>query len=467
MTNAKYHIEKAKSGRATCKKCKLKIGKGEIRIGETRKGEDFDMVSWKHAKCFTMGRKLVASTSPPLTVEKFLEDVIGDPDNLLEDEDMFKTVLGDMLDAKSSGVGKRKRALVRDVTDGDTGIMDVAREIYAKLKKSQRIEPKKKRKKRNDDGEEEEDTSEDATEAIRNEVQSLSDSDRKIVEYFIFYNDMTSDELKSFLRWNFQMLSGTKDILVERCVDGEQNGRLGTCPTCEGGRIKLREGAEKVYCNGYYDEDVGSRISCFYEDDVVNAARELPWFMEEPSEEVIEAITTARKNPNLAKNESAVEESSSSFANLALDLKSKVGVKKAASQILEICRAKNVDLPDDEKKATVRIGRILVQNKSIISGKEIFKIIVSEFGLKQSKEEKFKAKKSAGEGCEVAENGPLFLAIKELSDLYFKAIYFYRREIQMPEIHTEECLRQFELFPSRLLQIMQRVSVRERRKLQA
>mmetsp|Transcript_1439 Transcript_1439/g.3002 ORF Transcript_1439/g.3002 Transcript_1439/m.3002 type:complete len:190 (+) Transcript_1439:1219-1788(+) len=189
--------------------------------------------------------------------------------------------------------------------------------------------------------------------------------------------------------------------------------------------------------------------------------------MEEPSEEVIEAITTARKNPNLAKNESAVEESSSSFANLALDLKSKVGVKKAASQILEICRAKNVDLPDDEKKATVRIGRILVQNKSIISGKEIFKIIVSEFGLKQSKEEKFKAKKSAGEGCEVAENGPLFLAIKELSDLYFKAIYFYRREIQMPEIHTEECLRQFELFPSRLLQIMQRVSVRERRKLQA
>mmetsp|Transcript_1437 Transcript_1437/g.2997 ORF Transcript_1437/g.2997 Transcript_1437/m.2997 type:complete len:145 (+) Transcript_1437:1219-1653(+) len=142
--------------------------------------------------------------------------------------------------------------------------------------------------------------------------------------------------------------------------------------------------------------------------------------MEEPSEEVIEAITTARKNPNLAKNESAVEESSSSFANLALDLKSKVGVKKAASQILEICRAKNVDLPDDEKKATVRIGRILVQNKSIISGKEIFKIIVSEFGLKQSKEEKFKAKKSAGEGCEVAENGPLFLAIKELSDLYFK-----------------------------------------------
>ena len=40
-----YSIENSKSARAACKKCKIKIGKGELRIGVSTevKGEDYSM----------------------------------------------------------------------------------------------------------------------------------------------------------------------------------------------------------------------------------------------------------------------------------------------------------------------------------------------------------------------------------------------------------------------------------------
>jgi hypothetical protein len=40
-----YHIEKAKSGRAKCKKCKVPIAKDELRIGASSEveGQDYQM----------------------------------------------------------------------------------------------------------------------------------------------------------------------------------------------------------------------------------------------------------------------------------------------------------------------------------------------------------------------------------------------------------------------------------------
>ena len=38
MSETTYSIENAKSGRASCKKCKEKIGKGEIRLGVSAPG---------------------------------------------------------------------------------------------------------------------------------------------------------------------------------------------------------------------------------------------------------------------------------------------------------------------------------------------------------------------------------------------------------------------------------------------
>jgi hypothetical protein len=51
-------LEYSKSGRATCKGCKFKIDKDEIRIGIITEGPgDYEMCSWKHIHCFSLKRK--------------------------------------------------------------------------------------------------------------------------------------------------------------------------------------------------------------------------------------------------------------------------------------------------------------------------------------------------------------------------------------------------------------------------
>jgi len=421
-SSVKYHIERAKSGRAACKKCKSKIGKGELRIGETRKkpGTDFDMVTWKKTGCFTMGRKLTASTNPPLTIETFLETVLDDPDGVMDDSDVFTKVKEDLEDAADSKKGGKKRAPEGE-SGGAIGIMGVAKDLYARAKEAAAAEgkPKKKRKKMDDDDDDGGDDGDAVRDALVAEMEALSESDREFVTLYAFYNDMTGDGLKSILRWNGQMLAGTKNILVERCIDGNINGRLGTCPTCGQGQVKLKDTGKEVYCNGFYDEDIGARISCFYTDSVENAPRENPWFTEEPSEEVKEEMKSKKKDPNRTKKENAVEESNAAVENLQFDLKSKAGIKAAASELLKVCREQNVDLPSEERKALTKVGQLILQNKDK-NEKELFKIMVDEFGLKKSTKDVEKVKKVASDGCTVSANGSLFLAFKELGDLYFK-----------------------------------------------
>ena len=41
-------------------------------------------------------------------------------------------------------------------------------------------------------------------------------------EVYMLYKKMSLDELKDHLRWNRQLLKGTKSDLVKRCVDGHK-----------------------------------------------------------------------------------------------------------------------------------------------------------------------------------------------------------------------------------------------------
>lgn len=60
---ATYNAEPAKSGRSSCKKCKEKIEKDELRIGTNRTtADDIVMTSWVHAKCFTLPKKSSVET---------------------------------------------------------------------------------------------------------------------------------------------------------------------------------------------------------------------------------------------------------------------------------------------------------------------------------------------------------------------------------------------------------------------
>ena len=63
---ASYSVEYAKSNRATCKGCKVKIDKDTLRVGTTVPGPgDYDMTSWRHLAC---QKKPAALTSPTALV---------------------------------------------------------------------------------------------------------------------------------------------------------------------------------------------------------------------------------------------------------------------------------------------------------------------------------------------------------------------------------------------------------------
>ena len=71
-------IERAKSGRAKCRKCREKIEKDEFRFGYEVSGEFGDTIQWYHLKC--------AAEKIPVDFESTLKDFSGqipDRDELL------------------------------------------------------------------------------------------------------------------------------------------------------------------------------------------------------------------------------------------------------------------------------------------------------------------------------------------------------------------------------------------------
>ena len=69
----------------------------------------------------------------------------------------------------------------------------------------------------------------------------ISETDRAKAEILGMFSSKKVDELKDILRWNKQIVGGNKDTLLARIIDAKLNGRLGRCPSCLRGRIKLTE----------------------------------------------------------------------------------------------------------------------------------------------------------------------------------------------------------------------------------
>lgn len=88
------------------------------------------------------------------------------------------------------------------------------------------------------------------------------------------YSAMSVTELKEVLRANEQMLSGTKDQLLQRCVDGEMRGGLPLCPTCHAGRLHFDDGV--YHCPGYFDNDAKAVVRC---DFTATKVQRNPWSM--------------------------------------------------------------------------------------------------------------------------------------------------------------------------------------------
>lgn len=144
----KYVVEFAKSGRSACKKCKLNIEKDAIRIGVEKDNGEFVATSWYHVGCFKIPKN--SSVEEILAVLEGFHDI--DADKQLKIHEALTSSAASITGAKRgpSGASKDKS-------------------------------PQK--------------------------TSSPVDSQDEV---YNLYNKMHIDALKDHLRWNNQVLKGTK-----------------------------------------------------------------------------------------------------------------------------------------------------------------------------------------------------------------------------------------------------------------
>lgn len=78
------------------------------------------------------------------------------------------------------------------------------------------------------------------------------------------------DELKAILLRNGQSVTGSVQVLQTRVADGEANGKLGLCPRCNGGKLKIStKNSRFVYCS--------RKTLCGFQCATLSAPRAGPW----------------------------------------------------------------------------------------------------------------------------------------------------------------------------------------------
>lgn len=97
-------------------------------------------------------------------------------------------------------------------------------------------------------------------------------------ELYGTYHKQKLDELKDVLRWNGQTLTGTKDVVLYKIIDGATHGRLAPCPL-DGGRLKFNADCSEITCNGTFDEATQTRLDCAYKASPDDAPRVQPWYV--------------------------------------------------------------------------------------------------------------------------------------------------------------------------------------------
>lgn len=216
-----------------------------------------------------------------------------------------------------------------------------------------------------------------------------------------------------------------------RCIDGHAHGRLARCPTCFKGKLWLKDedGGQTVICKGYFDEDIQQRIPCHYSVPNATAPRLLPWYPEEPSEEEIEAMkeVTLKHEALAGGGGGGGGDLPQELIDAAEDLDWPIdNAKEAAQAMLELCTSGSttVDLPQDEKRARIAIGKLIIGLRASnpdATAVETLEAIAKEFGMAAAKEEaKGKQKSALAGSCACPANAAVVQAFQELGDLYFK-----------------------------------------------
>lgn len=187
-------------------------------------GTDFSTTFFYHPACFVIPKKLKCTNA-----RDFLQNVVEDNDDILNPDRLEELVAALETSATAAASATKKKKDAKD---------DILTEIRAAYEKSH-------------DG-----TDEPATKKAKDPLA-------RAVDLYGKHHSKTLDQLKDYLRYNKQVLGGTKPFVLFKVIDGEENGRLGVCPLCQG-RLKFETNSKTVVCSGQFDETTQTRIPCTF-----------------------------------------------------------------------------------------------------------------------------------------------------------------------------------------------------------
>ena len=359
MSQTTYCIETAKSGRSTCKTCKEKIAKDELRIGKESPGpsDGFAMTSWYHAKCFVIPPKALKGVTP----EEFVDDMLRD--NSESGEDILPARRDEVVALVAEKPPKKKKS-----EDGGDSFI-------AKLKREYEVM-----------------TADGGGDDEEPKAKKAKSSDQRALELYGEYHKHTLPGLKEILDFNRQTKTGTKAVILHKVIDGALNGRLGRCTVC-GGRLKMNDDCTKVACLGNFDEEHQTHIPCAVTYKLEEAPRYQPWFTDDPTEEEkeemdrLEAVAKGEDVAAAAADAADVDPNSDlgkllkEAEGVEIDVAGKAAIQATAAKIMEVLEANgNLDLPEDGLK--MKIGKGLMANKEM-TAPELIMHFAKEFGFKK------------------------------------------------------------------------------------
>jgi Helix-hairpin-helix domain len=487
-------IKFAKSGRSKCKKCKEPIVKDAIRIIVEVEGvADYTMSSNFHMSCFSIP-KPYKDQSAAYFVQNILQDKAIRDGTAATGKNAYATVLPDheneiiaAMEMASSSSKKRKSVATGNDGDGTATTTPISQLKLAYMERcaalgeptSAASQPNQKKSKGRANAKN------DHSENIENDRQpidvvssaSFPSKSLDMIDYYGMYHKCTIDELKDILRQNRQNMTGTKDILLYKVIDGcYYNGRITFCPLCTTGRLKLifttapnsASTVAMVQCNGTFDEMIQRRMDCSYNCLPCDAVRQSPFYStQSPTDaenEMMDAYEESIKNGTALTTSTTTATSSSHGTSTGMDMKSRVkehwcneavfqlewnlsnrdGIRAATKGLVEILLNQNkndmavtssslvkgkkesvddtvrLDIPTNVDEALQKVGPVIATNKdkSVI---EIIDLLIQQFGWYSDKVQKQQMKQNTiSQIVQHPDNTSLVLALQELSELYFK-----------------------------------------------
>jgi PADR1 (NUC008) domain len=223
--------------------------------------------SYMHPACFNLPRKYSTGANK-MSAEDFVRQVLQDGSD--SGRDILPAKNAELAAAiATTATPKKKTGGGNDDNDGDgdgTSPKAWIASIKAAFEKLEDEPASKRAKKQAPDA---------ADTSSKREVITQAH-----IDAYASYKACKADELKDMLRWNNQILVGTKDVILCKVIDGIVFGRLGRCSMCNGGKLKFNvDNAHEILCNGEFDEATQRKIACPYTTMPSKAPRYLPWYV--------------------------------------------------------------------------------------------------------------------------------------------------------------------------------------------